>query len=131
MQIYVDDMIVKSIKAANHPLDLRETFIRVRDNQVRLNPAKCSFGLTGGKFLGHLLTQRGIEADPSQIKAIREMEPPKTLKDLQVLTGCIAALRRFIPQSSKRSLPLYEAIKKHLRQISSNGQRNVRPASQR
>nr|XP_017239614.1 PREDICTED: uncharacterized protein K02A2.6-like [Daucus carota subsp. sativus] len=111
MQVYVDDMIIKSVKSTHHHEDLRETFTRIRDNQVRLNPAKCSFGLTGGKFLGHLLTQRGIEADPSQIKAIKEMEPPRILKDLQVLMGCIAALRRFILQSSKRSLPLYEAIR--------------------
>ena len=111
MQIYVDDMIVKSLKAEDHINDLRETFGRIRQNQVRLNPAKCSFGLGGGKFLGFLLTQRGIEADPSQIKAIQEMPTPKTMKDLQVLTGCIAALRRFIPQSARRCLPMYEAIK--------------------
>ncbi|XP_017216818.2 uncharacterized protein LOC108194379 [Daucus carota subsp. sativus] len=111
MEIYVDDMIVKSVKAPSHAKDLRETFDCIRKNQIRLNPAKCSFGLGGGKFLGYLLTQRGIEADPSQIAAVRDMQPPKTVKDLQILTGCIAALRRFIPQSSKRSLPMYEAIK--------------------
>lgn len=70
MQIYVDDMIVKSSKAQDHIKDLMETFERIRANQVRLNPAKCSFGLVGGKFLGFLLTERGIEADPNQIKTI-------------------------------------------------------------
>ena len=71
MEIYVDDMIVKSVKAPTHTADLRETFDCIRKNQIRLNPTKCSFGLGGGKFLGYLLTQRGIEADPSQITAIR------------------------------------------------------------
>lgn len=78
---------------------------------MRLSPSKCSFGLGGGKFLGYLLTHRGIEADPKQIKAIQEMPSPKSLKDLQTLTGCIAALRRFIPQSSKPCLPMFEVIK--------------------
>nr|XP_017245509.1 PREDICTED: uncharacterized protein LOC108217176 [Daucus carota subsp. sativus] len=102
MQIYVDDMIVKSLKANEHSKDLRETFTRIREHSMRLNPTKCSFGLAGGKFLGFLLTQRGIEADPAQISAIKEMPAPKTIKELQTLTGCVAALRRFIPQSSKR-----------------------------
>ena len=111
MQIYVDDMIVKSLKIEDHLVDLKETFVRIRANQMRLNPTKCSFGLGGGKFLGYLLTQRGIEADPTQIKAIQDMPAPRSIKELQVLTWCIAALRRFIPQSSKRCLPLYEVIK--------------------
>ncbi|XP_017224785.1 uncharacterized protein LOC108201008 [Daucus carota subsp. sativus] len=115
MSIYVDDMIVKSAKANGHLEDLKETFDRIRAHSVRLNPAKCSFGLSGGKFLGYLLTQRGIEADPLQIKAIRDMQSPRSLKELQTLTGCIAALRRFIPQSSKRTLPLHDSIKQALK----------------
>ena len=115
MSIYVDDMIVKSPKSSDHLTDLKETFDRIRAHSVRLNPAKCSFGLSGGKFLGYLLTQQGIEADPLQVKAIQNMSFPKSLKELQTLTGCIAALRRFIPQSSKRTLPLHESIKQALK----------------
>lgn len=76
-------------------------FERIKAKQVRLNPTKVSYGLGSGKFLGFLLTNRSIEADPNQIKAIQDLPTPRTLKDLQVLTGCIASLRRFIPKSSK------------------------------
>lgn len=111
MQVYVDDMIVKTKQVVDHASDLRETFENIRRHKMRLNPAKCSFGVTAGKFLGFLLTQRGIEADPAQIKVILDIEDPKTLKDIQKLTGCIVALRKFIPQSSKQCLPLFQAIK--------------------
>lgn len=78
---------------------------------MRLNPAKCSFGLTAGKFLGFLVSQRRIEADSSQIKAVLDMQDPKSLKEVQKLAGYIAALRRFIPRESKRCLPFFQIIK--------------------
>ena len=88
IQIYVDDMIVKSKHASSHTSNLRETFGRLRENFVRLNPVKCSFGLEGGKFLGFLLSQRGIEADPGQISAIKSLPTPRSLKDLQDTPIC-------------------------------------------
>ncbi|XP_074377708.1 uncharacterized protein LOC141719230 [Apium graveolens] len=111
LEVYVDDMITKSKSSNNHCSDLRETFENVRRNNMRLNSLKCSFGLTSGKFLGFLVSQRGIEADPSQIKAIFEMKDPSTIKEVQRLTGCIAALRRFIPQASKKCSPFFKVIK--------------------
>ncbi|KAL8145759.1 hypothetical protein AgCh_003781 [Apium graveolens] len=78
---------------------------------MRLNPLKCSFGLTSGKFLGFLVSQRGIEAVLSQIKAISEMKDSSTIKEVQRLTGSIAALRRFIPQASKKCSPFFKVIK--------------------
>lgn len=78
---------------------------------MRLSPAKCSFGLTSRKFLGFLISQRGIEIDPNHIKAINDMKDPTSVKDVQKLTGCIAALRRFIPQASKKCLPFFQTIK--------------------
>lgn len=65
VQVYIDDMITKSKSTKDHVSDLRETFTNVRRHHMRLNPAKCSFGLTSGKFLGFLISQRGIEIDPS------------------------------------------------------------------
>ena len=65
MEVYVDDMIVKSKKRDYHDIDLRESFENIRKYKMRLNPAKCSFGVASGKFLGYMLTQRGIEADPN------------------------------------------------------------------
>ncbi|XP_074352689.1 uncharacterized protein LOC141691836 [Apium graveolens] len=118
MLIYMDDMITKFKLTVNHSLDLRETFENARKHNLRLNPSKCSFRLISGKFPGFLVTQRGIEANPAQTKAILEMEDPKSIKDLQKLTGCIAALRRFIPQSSKRCLPFFAVIKRASRSTS-------------
>lgn len=65
MQIYIDDMIVKSVKTSDHISDLIESFENIRKHSMCLNPSKCSFGLRGGKFLGYLLTHQGIEAKPS------------------------------------------------------------------
>lgn len=111
IQVYVDDIIIS--KAAHiHVTDLQETFKNIRLHSMRLNPAKCSFGLTSGKFLGFLVSQRGIKADPSQIKEIIEIPDPSNVKKIQKLTGCIAALRRFIPQVSKKCLPFFQVIKK-------------------
>ncbi|XP_074346591.1 uncharacterized protein LOC141685386 [Apium graveolens] len=111
LEVYIDDMIKKSKISSSHSLDLRETFENVRRNNMRLNPLKCSFGLTFGKFLGFLVSQRGIEADPSQIKVISEMKDPSTIKEVQRLTGCITALRRFIPQAFKKCNPFFKVIK--------------------
>lgn len=95
----------------DHVSDLRETFTNIRRHHMRLNPAKCSFGLTSGKFLGFLISQRGIEIDPNQIKSINNLKDPTSIKEVQKLTGCIAALRRFIPHASKRCLPVFRIIK--------------------
>lgn len=73
VHIYVDDMIVKSVKASDHIADLIETLENIRKHNMRLNPAKCSFRLNGGKFLGYLLTHRGLKTDPTPIKAIQDM----------------------------------------------------------
>ena len=63
---------------------------------MHLNPSKCAFGVSGGKFLGFLISQRGIEVNPDQCKAIMEMSPPKNPKEVQRLTGRIAAIHRFL-----------------------------------
>ena len=89
-------MIVKSKKKEDHLRDLQETSDRLRYNNLRINPLKCVFGTGGGKFLGYLMTERGIEANPKKIKAILDMEPPKTVKEVQRLAGRVAALSRFV-----------------------------------
>ncbi|KAJ8476217.1 hypothetical protein OPV22_019944 [Ensete ventricosum] len=81
MEIYVDDMIIKSRQAETHLFDLAETFRTLRKYKMRLNPAKCTFGITSGKFLGFIVHQRGIDANPDKIKAIQEMQPPNTIKE--------------------------------------------------
>jgi hypothetical protein len=77
---YVDDIIVKSTKQENHIADLQETFASFRQAGLKLNPEKCVFGVKKGKFLGCLVSTKGIEANPSKIEAILRMEPPTTKK---------------------------------------------------
>uniref|UniRef100_A0A2N9GJD4 Reverse transcriptase n=1 Tax=Fagus sylvatica TaxID=28930 RepID=A0A2N9GJD4_FAGSY len=94
VEVYVDDMLVKRKKDENHLADLKETFQALRRYNMKLNPAKCVFGVSSGKFLGFMVLQHGIEANPDKIKAILEMSPPKTVKEVQSLTGKAAALNR-------------------------------------
>ena len=79
---------------------------------MMLNPAKCAFGVGSGKFLGLMVSKRGIEANPDKIKAILDMEAPTSLKEVQKLTGRLAALGRFISKSGEKCLPFFKALKK-------------------
>ncbi|KAL0428288.1 UNVERIFIED_CONTAM: Pro-Pol polyprotein [Sesamum latifolium] len=106
VEVYADDMLVKSKKAEDHIADLEETFAVLRKYRLKLNPAKCAFGVQGGHFLGFMVTQRGIEANPLKIKAILDMKAPACVNEVQRLTGRIAALSRFISKSVEKRLPL-------------------------
>ncbi|GAU41232.1 hypothetical protein TSUD_280320, partial [Trifolium subterraneum] len=94
LEVYIDDMVVKTAKEGDHNRDLDEILKEVRKYNMRLNPAKCSFGVQAGKFLGFMLTSRGIEANPEKCQAIINMRSPTTVKEVQQLTGRIAALSR-------------------------------------
>jgi hypothetical protein len=108
---YVDDIIVKSTKQENHIADLQETFANFRKVGLKLNPEKCVFGVKKGKFLGCLVSTKGIEANKNKIEAILRMEPPKSRKVAQRLTGRLASLNRFISRSVERNLPFFEVLK--------------------
>jgi hypothetical protein len=108
---YLDDIIVKSTKQENHIADLQEIFANFRRAGLKLNPEKCVFGVKKGKFLGCLVSTKGIEANPSKIEAIRRMEPPKSRKGVQRLTGRLTSLNRFISRSTERNLPFFEVLK--------------------
>jgi hypothetical protein len=111
IQAYVDDLIVKSSNRASHVSDLAETFANMMRAGLKVNAEKCVFGVTKGKILGCLISAKRTEANPDKIKAIREMEEPKTKKDIQKLNGRVAALNRFISRSAERSLPFLKALK--------------------
>ncbi|CAN1139542.1 Transposon Ty3-I Gag-Pol polyprotein, partial [Linum perenne] len=111
LEAYVDDLLVKSKKSEDHLGDLRETFNTLQEYSLRLNPAKCVFGATSGKFLGYLITRRGIEANPAQIVAITAMAPPKTVKEVQVLSGRLTAINQFIPRIADRCAPFFATLK--------------------
>jgi hypothetical protein len=108
---YVDDIIVKSIKQENHITNLPETFANFRKVGLKLNPEKCVFGVKKGKFIGCLMSTKGIEANPNKIEAILRMEPPKSRKGAQRLTGRLASLNRFVSRSVERNLPFIEVLK--------------------
>ncbi|KAK1583598.1 hypothetical protein Q3G72_025383 [Acer saccharum] len=112
MEVYVNDMLTKSTTVERHSEDLKETFDVLRRYKMKLNPSKCVFGVPSGRFLGFQVHQRGIEVNPEKIKALEEMASPKTLKDVQRLTRCLASLNRFIAKSTDKCAPFFRAIKK-------------------
>ncbi|CAA0830710.1 Unknown protein, partial [Striga hermonthica] len=112
MEVYVDDMLVKSEQASDHITHLSEVFDILREYSMVLNPKKCTFGVGSGKFLGYMVSQRGIEANPAKIQAILDLAPPTSIKGVQALTGRLAALNRFISKSTDHCKPFFDAIKK-------------------
>jgi hypothetical protein len=111
VQTYVDDIVVKTRKSHTFIEDLEEMFANLRRVNIKLNPAKCAFGVPSGKLLGFLVSHHGIEANPDKVKAIEEMHPPRNLKEMQCLAGCMAALGRFIMRSGEKSLPFFKLMK--------------------
>uniref|UniRef100_A0A2N9J681 Integrase catalytic domain-containing protein n=1 Tax=Fagus sylvatica TaxID=28930 RepID=A0A2N9J681_FAGSY len=112
VEVYIDDMVVKSVYAEEHVGDLRAVFNTLRRHHLKLNASKCAFGVGSGKFLGFMVTQRGIEANPDQISAILELRPPRTVREVQKLTGMAAALNRFISRAAEKCRPFFDLIKK-------------------
>ncbi|KAJ9539548.1 hypothetical protein OSB04_032281 [Centaurea solstitialis] len=113
MEVYIDDMLVKSERSIDHVAHLKQSFDILRQYKMKLNPTKCSFGVRAGKFLGYLVTQRGIEASPEQVKAITEIQSPRNVKEVQKLTGQVAALTRFISRSSDKCPLFYNVLRKN------------------
>jgi hypothetical protein len=109
---YVDDIVVKSKKTGDLVPDLTEVFAKLRQHGVKLNPDKCVFGVPRGMLLGIVVSERDTEANPEKISAIMDMGLIKNLKGVQRVTGCLAALSRFIARLGERSLPLYKLMKK-------------------
>ena len=100
IEVYIDDVVVKSKVVSEHVKDLEVIFSFLREHKLRLNASKCSFGVGSGKFLGYMVTHRGIEVSLVQIKAINSLQAPRNPKEVQKLTGMIAALNQFISRSA-------------------------------
>ena len=112
VEVYVDDMLVKSREEEDHLDDLIETFNTLRQYNMKLNPSKYAFGVSSRKFLGFIVSQRGIEENPKKVKAILEMSLPRTTKEVQSLTGRVAALNRFVSKATNKYLPFFKTLKK-------------------
>ncbi|GJX30791.1 reverse transcriptase domain-containing protein [Tanacetum coccineum] len=91
--------------------DIAETFEGLKTINMKLNPKKCSFGVEEGKFLGYMVTSEGIRANPKKTKAISDLQSPKTLKEMQSLSGKLASLNRFLAKSAERALPFFNTLK--------------------
>ena len=111
-QVYVDEMLVKSLHEDDHLDDVRETFDTFRSYKMKMNPNKCMFGVTTGKFLGFMVSQRGLEVNTDKIRAIMELEPPRTVKEVQSLNGKIPALNRFVLKATDKCLPFFRTLRK-------------------
>jgi hypothetical protein len=107
----VDDVVVKTRNSNTLIADLEETFASLREYRWKLNPNKCVFGVPSGKLLGFIIRHRGIEANPEKISAITKMKAPTCIKDVQKLTGCMAALNRFISKLGGWGLPFFKLLK--------------------
>ena len=112
MEVYIDDMLVKSVKAELHVDHLVESFQVIKDYKMKLNPTKCSFGVSVGKFLGFIVNNRGIEANIDKIKVVLNMQPPSNTKEIQCLIERIVALSRFVFRSSDKCQPFFQVLKK-------------------
>ena len=112
IEIYIDNMVVKSKVESEHVNDLGNIFAILRKHKLRLNASKCSFGVGFGKFLGYMVTHHGIEVNPDQIKAINNLQPPRNPKEVQRLTGMTAVLNRFISRSADRCRPFFQLLNK-------------------
>ncbi|XP_058211655.1 uncharacterized protein LOC131323833 [Rhododendron vialii] len=112
LEAYIDNLIVKSQKEYNHLQELAEVFKILKFHKLRLNAEKCAFGMSAGKFLGHLVTRCGIETDPTQIKAVADLRPPRTIREVQRLTGMAVALNWFINKSSDKCHAFFHALKR-------------------
>jgi hypothetical protein len=108
----VDDVVIKTRNSEDPISDLAEAFDNLRKFGMKLNPEKCTFSVPSEKLLGYMVSHRGIDPNPEKISAIMNMKPPQSLHDVQKLTGCMAALSRFISRLSVRGLPFFKLLKK-------------------
>ena len=107
MEVYIDDMLVKSTTAELHIAHIVEAFLILKEYNIKLNPAKCAFGVSARKFLGFIVNNRGIEANPDKIKVVFDMPSPSSVKEVQRLIGRIVALSRFVSRASDKCQPFF------------------------
>ena len=112
IEVYINDMLVKSTTTELHIAHLSKAFQIPREYNMKLNPAKCAFGVSAEKFLGFIVNNRGIEANPDKIKVVLDIPPSSNIKEVQRLTGRIVALSRFVSKVSDKCQPFFKVLKK-------------------
>ncbi|XP_070022030.1 uncharacterized protein [Nicotiana sylvestris] len=112
IEVYVDDVIIKSRTQDDHVRDLNKFFEWLHKYDLKLNPAKCAFGVPSGKPLGFIVSRRGIELDPTKIKSIRDLPPPRTKKEVMNLLARLNCISRFIAQLASTCEPIFKMLTK-------------------
>ena len=115
IEVYVDEMIAKSHTARDHLVDLRKLFKHLIKYRLRLNPNKCVFRASLGKFLGFIVSQRGIKVDPAKVQAIQDMPTPQTEKQICSFLGKVNYIARFIAQLTTTCDLLFKLLKKDIK----------------
>ena len=113
VEVYVDDMIVKSQDRADHLATLQRFFERIRQLRLRLNPKKCTFGVTSRKLLGHIVSEQGIEVDAEKIKAILDMPAPRTEREIRGFLGRLQYISCFIARLTDICEPIFHLLRKN------------------
>ena len=112
VEVYVDDMIVKSRDRSNHLAALERFFERIRQFILRLNPKKCTFRVNSGKLLGYMVNERGIEVDPDKIRVIHDMPAPRTEREVRGFFGRLQYISRFIARLIDICEPIFRLLRK-------------------
>ncbi|GJW90180.1 reverse transcriptase domain-containing protein, partial [Tanacetum coccineum] len=112
LEVYVDDLVIKSRTEEEIIRDIAETFKTLRQINMKLNPKKCSFGMQEGMFLGYKVNTDGLKVCPDKADAVLSLPSPRCLKDVQKLNGKLASLNRFLSKSAEKSLPFFKTLKK-------------------
>ena len=112
LEVYLDDMIVKSKQEVDHAAHLKRVFEKTRKYNMRLNTEKCTFGVQAGKLLDFYLTEREIEVNPDKFQAFAKLPTPHSKKCIQTLNGMLTALPRFVAKSTQHALPFFKHLRK-------------------
>nr|GEU72701.1 reverse transcriptase domain-containing protein [Tanacetum cinerariifolium] len=112
LEVYVDDLVIKSRTEDEIIRDIEETFKTLREINMKLNPKKCTFRVEEGMFLGYKVNNKGIKVCPNKVDAVLSLPSPKCLKDVQKLNGKLASLNMFLAKSAEKSLPFFKTLKK-------------------
>ena len=112
IEVYVDDMIAKSQGEDDHVINLKKLFERLRKFQLKLNPAKCTFKATSEKLLGFMVSKKGIEIDLGKVRAIQDLPPSHTQKEVRSFMGRLNYVARFISQMTAKCDPIFKMLQK-------------------
>nr|GEU29209.1 reverse transcriptase domain-containing protein [Tanacetum cinerariifolium] len=115
IEVYVDDLVIKSHTEAEMLRDISETFRTLRKFNIKLNPKKCTFGEAKGMFLGYMISLEGIKPYPDKTEVVLQLPSPRTIKEVQSLNGKLASLNRFLSKSAEKSLPLFKTLNKSIK----------------